>query len=87
MCLCRARECLSVLSPFAVASVLLPRFRKQESDLPLKHHQAVRVAADIWVHRHGVHETLVVLAVEELEPIHPHFFDVARVDPAVAVGR
>jgi hypothetical protein len=49
------------------------------------------VAADIWVHGHGVDEALAcfvfyVLAVEEFEPIHPHFFDVARVHPAVAVG-
>jgi hypothetical protein len=64
-------------------------------DVPLQHHQAVRVAADVWVHCYGVDEASLtflascvgfnVLAVEELEAIHPHFFDVARVDPAVAV--
>jgi len=42
--------------------------------------------ANIRVHRHRIHEALVVLAVEELEAVHPHLLDVARVDPAVAVG-
>jgi hypothetical protein len=47
----------------------------------------MRMAAHIRVHRHGIHEALVVFAVEELEPVHPHLLDVARVHPAVAVGR
>lgn len=47
----------------------------------------MRMAADIRVHGDRVHEALFVLAVEELEPVHPHFLDVARVHPAVAVGR
>jgi hypothetical protein len=63
---------------------------------PLQHHQPVRVAADIWVYGHGVDEASLaslasfvgfdVFAVEELEAVHPHFFDVAWVYPAVAVG-
>jgi len=70
-----------------VFACLLPfLFReKRIHDLPLKHHQAVRVAANIRVHRHGIHETFIVLAVEELESVHPHFFDVARIHPAMAV--
>lgn len=79
MCLCQQNKNKSVLSRF-------PQ-RAKRHDLPLEHHQAVRMAAHIRVHRHGVHEALVVLAVEELEPVHPHLLDVARVHPAVAVGR
>jgi hypothetical protein len=60
---------------------------EQDHDLPLKHHQTVRMPANIRVHRHRIHEALVVLAVEELEAVHPHLLDVARVHPAVAVGR
>jgi hypothetical protein len=44
------------------------------------------VAADVGVHGHGVDEAFLVLAVEELEAVHPHFFDVAGVDPAVGIG-
>jgi hypothetical protein len=44
------------------------------------------VAADVWVYGDGVDEAFLVLAVEELEAVHPHFFDVPGVDPTVGVG-
>ena len=46
----------------------------------------MRMAAHVRVHRHRVHESLVVLAVEELEAVHPHLLDVTGVHPAMAVG-
>jgi hypothetical protein len=41
--------------------------------------------ADIRVDCHGINKTFVVLAVEELEAVHPHLFDVAGVNPTVTI--
>lgn len=65
------------------------------NNIPLQHHQPVRVAADVRVYGDGVDEAsfaffasflgFYVFAVKVLKPVHPHLFDVPRVYPAVAV--
>jgi hypothetical protein len=53
---------------------------------PFQHHQSMRMPTDVWMYSDRIHEPFLVLAVKELESIHPHFFNVAGVYPAVAVG-
>ena len=79
---------VSVPEPNVSFSCFVFPLRKEAGyNLPLEHHQAMRMAAHIRVHRHRVHESLVVLAVEELEAVHPHLLDVAWVHPTMTIGR
>ena len=78
MCLFRTKRQFSCF--------VFPLRKEAGCNLPLEHHQAMRMTAHVRVHRHGVHESLVVLAVEELEAVHPHLLDVSRVHPAVTIG-
>ena len=53
---------------------------------PLQHHQHVRSAGNVRMDRHREYR-VVVFAVDLVELIPPHLFDVAGIDETVAVRR
>lgn len=54
-------------------------------DQALEHQQHLRATGHVRVDGHGEHG-MFVFAVDPVELVAPHFFEVARVDEAVAVG-
>lgn len=60
-------------------------FQRLGRDLPFMHEQSMRSSARIGMNRHRKDE-LIVFAVEVIEVVSPHVFNVSRVDEAVTVG-